>query len=78
MPDNLRLGDIVDDYCSRCKAVMNHSIISLVSRVPARTECRTCFSAHKYRNARGGRKRPSTKKDLFDAVLDQLGPIGPR
>lgn len=78
MAEDYRLGDIVDDYCSRCKGVLNHSIVSLVDGVPARTECRTCFSGHKYRHARSGRKRPSTKQDLFNAVLDQIGPIGPR
>ena len=78
MAEEHRLGDIVDDYCSRCKGVMNHSIVSLVEGNPARTECRTCFSSHKYRRAQGGRKRPATKQDLFDAILDNIGPLGPR
>ena len=78
MAEQHRLGDIIDDYCTRCRAVLNHSIVSLVDGGPARTECRTCFSAHKYRNARGARKRPSTKKDLFDEVLGRMGPLGHR
>lgn len=78
MADMHRLGDIIDDYCSRCKAVMNHSIVSLVDGEPARTECRTCYTSHKYRSAQGGKKRPNTKQDLFDEVLDKIGPLGPR
>ena len=78
MAEEHRLGDIIDDYCSRCKVVMNHSVVALVEGAPARTECRTCYSAHKYRNARGGRKRPSTKEDLFAQVLSRMGPMGHR
>ena len=73
-----RVGDIVDDYCTRCKSVMNHSVVSVVDGQPARTECRTCFSAHKYRNARGGKGQPGSKRDLFDEVLGKMGPIGHR
>lgn len=78
MAESYRLGDIIDDYCSRCKAVMNHSVVSLLDRKPARTECRTCFSAHKYRNAKGGRKKAASKEDLFNAILSDIGPMGHR
>lgn len=78
MADPLRLGDVVDDYCSRCKGIMNHSVVALVNGVPAQTECRTCFFSHKYRRAQGGKKRPSSKQDLFKAVLDGMGPMGHR
>ena len=73
-----RVGDIVDDYCTRCKSLMDHSVVSIVGGLPARTECRTCYSAHKYRHARGGKAQPGTKQDLFDQVLDKLGPMGHR
>ncbi len=78
MATSYRLGAILDDYCARCKGVMNHSVVSLVDGAPARTECRTCFHAHKYRSARGGQKQPSTKRDLFDEVLSDMGPLGHR
>ncbi len=74
----MRVGDVVDDYCTRCKSVMNHSVVSVVDGDAARTECRTCYSAHKYRRAKGRRQRPATKSDLFDQVLGRMGPIGPR
>ncbi len=78
MAESHRLGDIVDDYCARCKAVLNHSIVSLVDGMPARTECRTCYSSHKYRNAQGGKKKPASKEDLFNAILSDMGPMGHR
>ena len=78
MASEHRLGDIIDDYCTRCRGVLNHSIVALIEGGPARTECRTCFTAHKYRHARGGKRSPGTKQDLFDEVLDKIGPIGHR
>lgn len=73
-----RVGDIVDDYCTRCKSVMNHSVVSVLDGEPARTECRTCYSSHKYRHARGGKEQPGSKRDLFDEILDKMGPMGHR
>ena len=73
-----RLGGIIDDYCTNCKAVMNHSVVSLADGKPARTECRTCYSSHKYRRGKGARKPTSTKSELFDEVLGRMGPFGHR
>ena len=30
-----RLGDIIDDYCVRCKRIMNHAVVSVLNREPA-------------------------------------------
>ncbi len=78
MLEELRLGGIIDDYCTKCQAVMNHSIVSMVDGAPARTECRTCYSSHKFRNSKGSKKKPGNKQDLFNEVLEKMGPIGPR
>jgi len=45
-----RLGDDIDDFCVRCKRVMNHNIVSVVSGAPAKVRCRTCHSDHDFRN----------------------------
>jgi len=73
MADETRIGDIIDDHCSKCGMVTNHSVVSVVDDKPARTQCRTCDSEHKYRHAKGGRKKTSSKADLFDEVLAKLG-----
>src|SRR6266545_4768238 len=41
MPE-YRLGDVIDDYCVKCKQIMNHSVVSLVDGEPAKVRCRTC------------------------------------
>ena len=51
MPDRpLRLGDVIDDYCPRCRLLLNHDIASLTEAV-AKVTCRTCYNTHDYRHA---------------------------
>ena len=72
MPE-IRLGDIIDDYCSRCRLVTNHSVVSLVNGEPAKVHCRTCFFEHNYRQGKTAPKKPSSKKaQLFDEVLSSI------
>ncbi|MEJ2008321.1 MAG: hypothetical protein P8Z30_09245 [Acidobacteriota bacterium] len=39
-----RLGDLIDDYCPRCKRLMNHAIASFVGDKVVKVICRTCHS----------------------------------
>ena len=36
-----RLGDVIDDFCVRCKRIMNHSLVSLVNGEPAKVRSKT-------------------------------------
>jgi len=70
-----RLGDVIDDFCVKCKRLTNHSIVSLVDGAPAKVRCRTCYNDHDYRHE----KAPPSKKDLkkealFKEVLSGLAP----
>ncbi len=62
-----RLGDIIDDYCVRCKRIMNHAVVSVLNREPAKVRCRTCHSDHDYRHE----QVPPSKVDLRKAALFQ-------
>ena len=71
--DTLRLGDVVDDHCSRCHMVTNHSVVAIVGNEPAVVRCRTCYYEHKFRKGKGGAKKKSSKKaELFDQVLSKI------
>ena len=63
----LRLGDIIDDFCVKCKRITNHAIVSLMDGKAAKVRCRTCYSDHDYRNEQA----PPSKKDLKKAALFQ-------
>ena len=49
----LRLGDVIDDYCPRCRLLLNHDIASLAGGAVAKVTCRTCYNTHDYRHAPG-------------------------
>lgn len=67
----MRLGDDVDDYCSRCKLSTTHSVVSLVGEDVKKVRCRTCGYEHNYRKNRGGRA-PMTKQEAFEKVLAKV------
>ena len=55
-----RLGDIIDDFCIKCRRLTNHSIVSLVGNEAAKVRCRTCYHDHDYRHEQA----PPSKKEL--------------
>ena len=64
----MRLGDYIDDHCSRCKRTTDHSVVSMMGDEVLMTRCRTCDSEHKYRRNKG-RSKEMTAKEAFDKVL---------
>jgi hypothetical protein len=74
----LRLGDVIDDYCPRCKLLLNHAVASLVGGVVVKVICQTCHSEHPYKNAEvPPKKRATPKAVLLDQVLAKAGPPAP-
>jgi len=41
-------GDIVETNCTKCRAIMNHTIVAMVGELIVKVECNTCRSTHKY------------------------------
>jgi len=66
-----RLGDVIDDYCPRCRLLLNHDVASLFEGAVAKVTCRTCFNTHDYRNGQVPAKR-KTKKDEKKSLMDQV------
>jgi hypothetical protein len=64
----MRLGDYIDDHCSRCKRSTDHSIVAMAGEEVLQTRCRTCDSEHKYRHNKS-RSKEMTAKEAFDKVL---------
>ena len=63
--DGLRLGDVIDDYCVKCRRLTNHAIVSILNGAAAKVRCRTCYHDHDYRHEIA----PPTKKELKQAEL---------
>jgi hypothetical protein len=72
---DVRLGDDIDDFCIRCKRVMNHAVVSVISGVAAKVRCRTCHSDHDFRHEQPPPpKIDSRKAALFNEVLKTVDP----
>ena len=70
-----RLGDDIDDFCVRCKRIMNHAVVSVLNNVPAKVRCRTCHSDHDYRHEQPPPPKVDLRKQaLFTEVLKKVSP----
>ena len=67
----IRLGDVIDDYCPRCRLLLNHDVASLYEGRVAKVTCRTCFNTHDYRHGEVPAKR-KTKKDDKKSLMEQV------
>ena len=74
MPE-VRLGDIIDDYCIKCKRIMNHAVVSMMNGEAAKVRCRTCHSDHDYRHELPPPPKVDPRKQtLFNEVLAKIAP----
>jgi hypothetical protein len=72
----LRLGDILDDYCPRERRVTNHAVVAMVGHDVKQTRCTTCDAEHEYKHAKVPRQR---RKGSSPAVLySQVLASGPK
>lgn len=67
----LRLGDVLDDYCPRERRLTNHAVVAMVGEEVKQTRCTTCDAEHEYKHAKVPRAR---KKGDLAAVL-AAGPV---
>jgi hypothetical protein len=67
----LRLGDILDDYCPRERRVTNHAVVAMVGHDVKQTRCTTCDAEHEYKHAKVPRQRrkASSPAALYSQVL---------
>jgi hypothetical protein len=72
---DIRLGDDIDDFCVRCKRVMNHAVVSVIGGAAAKVRCRTCHSDHDYRHEQAPPPKVDARKAaLFQEVLKKVSP----
>jgi len=72
----LRLGDILDDYCPRERRVTNHAVVAMIGPDVKQTRCTTCDAEHAYKHARLPRQR--RKSDPPPALHSQVLAGGPK
>ena len=58
LPRQLRVGDLLDDYCPRERRLTNHAIVAMVEDDVRQVRCTACDGEHEYRKG----KVPSIRK----------------
>ena len=66
--ETIRLGDLIDDYCTRCHLLTNHSVVAMLGEEVKKVRCRTCNHEHDYRQGKGGQKK-TKKASAYEQVL---------
>src|ERR1017187_2087067 len=73
-----RLGDEIDDYCPRCRLLLNHAVASMMGSTVVKVVCQTCHTEHPYKNAEvPPKKKSGPKATLLDQVLAKVAPANP-
>ena len=72
----LRLGDILDDYCPRERRLTNHAVVAMVGPDVKQTRCTTCDAEHDYKHAKVPRQR--RKAETTPALYAQVLAGGPK
>jgi len=73
----VRLGDLIDDHCPRCRLLLNHAVASMVNGQVVKVICQTCYTEHAYHHGQGGKKKSTPRATLFDQVLAKVSPSEP-
>ena len=69
----IRLGDVIDDYCTRCGLLMNHGVVGMIGDDVRKVRCNTCLTEHVYKHARLPKRKRNATAKLFNEVLRGLG-----
>src|SRR3954454_19603660 len=72
----LRLGDILDDYCPRERRVTNHVIVAMIADDVKQVRCTTCDADHEFKHAKVPRQR--RKSETPAALYAQVLATGPK
>ena len=81
----IAVGSDVEAYCTKCKEMQNHAVVSMQDEKPRRVRCHTCDGEHNYRPklpasrtpakkaATAAKKRTTTKKSRqsWEEVMKQ-------
>ena len=72
----LRLGDILDDYCPRERRITNHAVVAMIDQEVKQTRCTTCDAEHPYKQAKlpALRRKKDPVAAAYQEVLAEVQP----
>lgn len=71
----LRLGDILDDYCPRERRLTNHVVVAMIGGDVKQTRCSTCEVEHEYKQAKLPRLRRKADAPVNVAPVAPVAPV---
>ncbi len=55
-------GENLASHCTKCKLVLDHTIVAMDGETIVKVKCKTCGRSHKYRSAEDAKKGRAGKK----------------
>jgi hypothetical protein len=68
MPKPLRVAGELDSWCTRCRLLLNHRVVSMKNGKAYQVECLTCRSQHLYRPHSPGEKSAASPSGVRGSV----------
>jgi hypothetical protein len=78
MAKPLRVAGEVDSYCTKCRLVLNHRIVSMKVGKAYQVECLTCRSTHLWRPNAPGERSPAASGGGTRPARASSAAAGPR
>jgi len=69
-----RLGSILDDYCPKCRLLLDHAVQAMFEGEVQTVVCNTCMHSHPYKHGKLPKKRGAGKPSLFEQILSKRPP----
>ncbi|HEY6007333.1 MAG TPA: hypothetical protein VIU40_03355 [Geobacteraceae bacterium] len=61
MKKPLSAGGNIETHCTRCRRVLNHTIVAMVGEKVVRVECNTCHGTHNYHPVKAAKEPVAAK-----------------
>jgi len=77
MTEQVEVGAGIVSWCTKCKLILDHTLVALADGLPKKVKCNTCKGHHNYREkepkpkAPGSGRRP--KQTDYQAAMSKLG-----
>lgn len=77
MRGQLSAGSIVETRCTRCRKILNHTIVAMVGEQIVRVECNTCHGVHNYHPIKPAKEPAAAKATQKKAATPRAAKADP-
>lgn len=70
-------GSIIEAQCTRCRTLMNHTIVAMVGDKIARVECNACHGIHNYRPPKASKEPVAAQAALKKPAVPRKAKVDP-